>query len=118
MRRSGGRSETSLEDDLRSWWKGVQSDWDRKVDAPRGKRQDGKELWDDMPVIDSKVVAETLPIFEHHLGIPLDVTLIKPGGYSSIEELISDLVPKMRDARRTEAQEKRKKGAVVHEKGT
>lgn len=52
-------------------------------------------LWDRMPAIDSKAVAETSPIFEKHLGIPLDPRLIRSGGYSSADDLVKDLVPRM-----------------------
>ncbi|MFM8979571.1 MAG: hypothetical protein ACKOSS_03815 [Planctomycetia bacterium] len=45
--------------------------------------------------MDSKSVARTSPIFEKVLGVPLDINLIRPGGYRDIEDVINDLVPKM-----------------------
>jgi hypothetical protein len=56
------------------------------------------DLWDGLPEVDSKAIARTSPIFERHLGIPLDVKLIRRGGYQTIEEVIVELVPKMIDA--------------------
>ena len=53
------------------------------------------DLWDSMPTVDSKTVARTSPIFRQHLGRPLDVKLIRPGGYQSIDDMINHLVPAM-----------------------
>lgn len=97
MTPSSAESEKTLEEELRSWWKQVESEAEALVDASSGRNlPGGKDLWDGMPVIDSKVVTETSPIFERKLGIPLDPREIRPGGYSDIEDMISDLVPKMR----------------------
>lgn len=85
-----------LSADLNAWWEQECGDWDTLVE---GKSPEsllgGEDLWNCMPLVDSKVVARTSPIFEKYFGIPLDVKLIRPGGYKSIEEMIADLVPKM-----------------------
>lgn len=52
-------------------------------------------------MIDSKAVARTSPIFEEHMGRPLDISLIRPGGYDSVENMIRHLVPAMMDVSRT-----------------
>lgn len=114
---TSGKSERKLKTDLRSWWKREKKDWEHRVDSSSGKRPTGAELWDSMPTIDSKVATETSPIFEKHLGIPLDTSLIRPGGYSSIDDLISDLVPKMMSLKRTETKEDNTKGEMSNEKG-
>jgi hypothetical protein len=88
----------ALAADLREWWNAEASDWDQIVGAKDNPSSESAvDLWDDMPVVDSKVIARTSPIFERHLGIPLDVKLIRRGGYGTIEEVIADLVPKMTD---------------------
>lgn len=98
MKRSGTTHQDGLESELRSWWEQQEATWDGRVDSSLESEVPGETgLWDAMPTIDSKVVTETSPIFERHLGMPLDVTKIKRGGYSDIEDLISDLVPKMRE---------------------
>ena len=89
----------SLTADLRKWWKKEQADWDSAVTASDpNSLPGGAELWNNMPVVDSKAAARTSPIFEKHLGIPLDTKLIRPGGYRGIEDMISDLVGKMEAA--------------------
>ncbi len=105
MKLSSEQSERRLKTALRSWWKREQKDWDRRVDSSARERITGPELWDGMPTIDSKVAAETSPIFEKYLGIPLDTSMIKPGGYTSIEDLMSDLVPKMMSSKGTKTTE-------------
>lgn len=85
-----------LERDLREWWEQERTDWDTAVSGAEHKQlPGGADLWDAMPTVDSKAVARTSPIFERHLGAPLDVKLIRPGGYSSIEDLIADLISKL-----------------------
>lgn len=87
---------TLLADDLKLWWEQECEDWDALVEGVDPKELlGGEDLWDWMPVVDSKAVARTSPIFERYLGIPLDVKLIRRGGYKSIDEMVRDLVPKM-----------------------
>jgi hypothetical protein len=85
--------------EIRSWWAEECTEWDAAVTgADRPSLQGGADLWDGMPTVDSKAVARTSPIFERHLGVPLNVKLIRPGGYASIDDVITDLVPKMEAA--------------------
>lgn len=86
----------ALANDLRSWWAQEGQDWDAAVMGTDSRSlPGGDDLWDDMPKVDSKAVARSSPIFVRHLGVPLDVKLIRPGGYASIDDAIADLVPKM-----------------------
>lgn len=85
---------------LRDWWDRERADWDAQVEGySAGAVPDaaGSDLWESMPMIDSKEVARTSPIFEEHLGRPLDIRLIRPGGYDSVENMILHLVPAMMD---------------------
>lgn len=95
LKASGGLTSVraGLERDLRDWWSAQERAYERLLELSKGK--DDADLWNSMPTIDSKAVTLTLPIFQKHLGIPLDVRLISPGGYGTIDDLISDLVPKM-----------------------
>lgn len=84
---------------IKLWWEEECTDWDTAVTgADPASLPGGTDLWDDMPTVDSKAIARTSPIFERYLGIPLDVKLIRPGGYTSIDDAIADLVPKMEAA--------------------
>ena len=51
--------------------------------------------------VDSKAIARTSPLFEQYLGKPLDTRKIRPGGYSTIEDAISDLILRARPASQT-----------------
>ena len=89
---------------LRDWWGRECADWDAQVEGSSAEAASDaadSDLWDSMPMIDSKEVARTSSIFEGHLGCPLDVRLIRPGGYDSIENMILHLVPAMMDSPKT-----------------
>ena len=78
-----------LEADLRTWWEEERADWDDQVSGGDAAAAD---LWESMPVVDSKTVARMAPIFEKHEGRPFDVRRIRPGGYAGIEDVIEHLV--------------------------
>ncbi len=99
---------TAIAADIKRWWEEECTDWDAAVTgADPASLPGGADLWDDMPTVDSKAIARTSPIFERHLGIPLDVKLIRHGGYASIDDAIADLVPKMEAAAAKEKVENR-----------
>jgi len=111
MNKLATKLDGALEEDIRAWWKQVEAEGDALADAATsGDLSGGKDIWDGMPVIDSKVVTETSPIFERHLGIPLDSRDIRPGGYSDVEDMISDLVPKTKKRARAKDAKGRGKG--------
>ena len=90
--------ETQLRRALRAWAEQETVDWDAQVEASgTGIVPDtgNSDLWDSMPTLDSKAVARSSPIFERYLGRPLDIRLIRPGGYQSIDAMIEHLVPSM-----------------------
>ena len=86
---------------LREWYSKETADWDAQIedgsDTGSGSDTADSDLWNSMPTVDSKAVARTSSIFEEHLGRPLDVKLIRPGGYDSVEHMIRHLVPAMMD---------------------
>jgi Arc/MetJ-type ribon-helix-helix transcriptional regulator len=83
-----------LREALRTWWRQESADWDSAVEGAPGA-QPAAGVWDDMPTVDSKAIARSSPLFEQHLGVRLDVTLIRKGGYTSIDDAIRHLVPEM-----------------------
>ena len=97
--------------DLKAWWEQESTDWDEAVmGQDPASLPGGADLWDGMPKVDSKAVARTSPIFEKHFGVPLDVKLIRHGGYTSIDDVIADLVPKMEGAAKQALGSKRQGG--------
>ena len=87
-----------MRQDLRDWASQETGDWDLQVEASRTETiydTTNSDLWDSMPTLDSKAVARSSPIFERHLGRPLDIRLIRAGGYQDIDHMLDDLVPAM-----------------------
>lgn len=88
-----------LTEAILEWWSEEGAEWDALVErntvAPNEISDVDSDLWDSMPTIDSKTVARASPIFETHLGRPLAIRLIRPGGYDSIDHMIRHLVPAM-----------------------
>ena len=74
---------------LRRKWLDERASWD--ADVAGGDKTDA-DLWADLPILDSKTVARMSPLFKEHLGRPLDINRIRPGGYSDIEAMIRHLV--------------------------
>ena len=104
---SGRQTQESygrLSSALREWSSQESADWDARVEDNSTEAvcdATDPDLWESMPTIDSKAVARTSPIFEEHLGRPLDIRLIRPGGYDSVENMIRHLVPAMMDVSQT-----------------
>ena len=82
-------SHLRLVGELREWWNLERVDWDKQV---AGVDTTGGDLWDSMPVVDSKTIARMAPIFKKHEGCSFDVRRIRTGGYASIDDAIQDLV--------------------------
>ena len=76
-----------LEAGLRTWWDKERADWDDQIPG-----SDLADLWESMPVVDSKAVARMAPIFERHEGRRFDVRRIRAGGYADIDDAIRHLV--------------------------
>lgn len=90
---AGGEATKALVAELRAWGAESEAGWDAAVGA--APAADNCDVWETLPVIDSKAVARTSPIFEKHLGRKLNIKLIRPGGYKDKEDMIRDLVPRM-----------------------
>lgn len=100
-----------LKEKVTKWLEEGDQQWERKVSSfEGGNAQDGSSIWDDMPVIDSKLVAEMSYIFEEFYGLPLDSRIIRPGGYRDIDDLLTDIVPKMTEKRKLSEKLMKQKG--------
>jgi len=54
-------------------------------------------IYDLLPEIDSLTVVRSFVALEIFLKIKIPCATVKPGGYSSRDELVSDLLPKLKD---------------------
>lgn len=77
--------------DVRHWYE----EYKQNPDAPPANPATAA-VWEDLPDIDSKAVVKTSPIWKKFLGIKLDPRLIRKGGYRSFDDLVGDLLPKLR----------------------
>jgi len=83
--------EPELREALRKWWEEEAQNFDAAV-------SETASVWDGMPEIDSKAVVKASPIIREFVGGDLDPKLIRKGGYSSFDDLVKDLLPKLREA--------------------
>lgn len=88
-----------LEAYARDWAERECTTFDAAVlgEAPKENEEDGS-IWD-VPAIDSKRVVSLLGELEKMIGenCKLPVSAIKSGGYTSAEDLVAKLFPKLRD---------------------
>lgn len=91
---NGQTRRQALEQELRDWWDERTEEFENDI---RDGSSDGTGLWRQMPVIDSKEVTRTKPIFEDHLDGDFDPEKIRDGGYDSIDDIINHLVPAQMD---------------------
>jgi hypothetical protein len=83
----------TLKSALEAWFEEETAPIDGVEEAPSG---DGGSILETRPAIDSKRVVDATVITKKVLGIPLPPAIIKPGGYASCEEMIDDLIPKLK----------------------
>ena len=82
-----------LKSALEAWFEEETAPIDGVEEAPSG---DGGSILETRPAIDSKRVVDATAVTKEVLGIPLPPAIIKPGGYASCEEMINDIVPKLK----------------------
>jgi hypothetical protein len=83
--------EAELRAELKKWWEDESESFDAAVAGTAS-------VWDGMPEIDSKAVVKASPIIRKFTGADLDPKMIRKGGYSSLDDLVNDLLPKLREA--------------------
>ena len=86
-------SEDALADDLRAWWDGEIGGADDPFADPKPPLG---TIFDVLPVIDSLGVLNGLLTIEKHVGFEVPSRIIRRGGYSSFDDMVSDLLPKLR----------------------
>lgn len=92
-----GKKLTTLKKELKEWFDKETESIDGAIveAAPSGA---GGSIISVGPAIDSKRVLDATQITEDIYGIPITGRIIKPGGYDSFEEMMSDLTPKLEKA--------------------
>ena len=102
-------SEALLSDDLREWW-------DAEVGGADDPFADPKPIsgtiFDVLPAIDSLGDVTGLLTIEKHVGLEVPSRIIRRGGYSSFEDMTSDLLPKVRAMVERRRQTPRRKEAA------
>jgi len=103
-----------LIEELNDWYEEETASIDGTViaDAPSGS---GGSLIGTGAAIDSKRVVDATVATKKVLGIELPPEIIKPGGYSSLDEMISDLMPKLEKVYIGEIKVKKRKSVRVLE---
>ncbi|WP_152643303.1 hypothetical protein [Anaeromyxobacter sp. PSR-1] len=85
---------------LSDWYDEACKTFDDSVDEVLGKGKGNSAapltIWDEMPAIDSKDAVGALLVIEEETGLQLPADLVRPGGYSSVEDLAADLLSKAR----------------------
>ena len=87
-----GYDEGALVNDLRAWWNDQVGGDDPFVSpkAPSGT------IFDVVPEMDSLSAVTGLVTVEEHLGFDVPPTMIRRGGYSNFDDMVNDIMPKVR----------------------
>ena len=82
--------------ELETWYAEETTAIDGAIEAaaPAGE---GGSIISVRPPIDSKRVVDATLVTEAVLGIELPPEIIKPGGYDTFEEMIDDIIPKLKN---------------------
>lgn len=83
---------------IRNWWKDEQGGWvvDKRAKEAAKKDKNVMDIMSNVPVIDSKIAITVSTVLEDILGHDIPPSLIKKGGYNSIDEFITDIMAKLR----------------------
>jgi hypothetical protein len=89
-------TKDKLISELKAWYDEETTSIDGAIQAaaPSGA---GGSIVTISPAIDSKRVVDATLVTEAVLGIELPPEIIKPGGYETFEEMIEDIVPKLKN---------------------
>jgi hypothetical protein len=88
-----GYSEDDLAADLREWWNDqVATDNDPFADPLPPK---AGTIFEVVPLVDSLGVVTALITIEKHVDFKVPPSVIKAGGYRSLEDMLGHLLPKI-----------------------
>ncbi|SRR6266404_5399200 len=86
--------EKKLETALIEWW--AKEALERADDPFSPVPKTAGTIYELLPALDSLTIMRGLLIIEEILEIEVPVRLVKPGGYNSREEMLKDMLPKLR----------------------
>jgi hypothetical protein len=92
--RSAQFPEEELKAALKDWWS--KEALERSEDPFAPAPQKISTIYDLLPALDSLAIMNSFLIVGKILGMEIPVGLVKPGGYYSQEEMMGDLLPKIR----------------------
>lgn len=93
-----GYSEDQLVNDLRQWWdEEVAGADDPFAEQPPTTDPSTGTIYELQPAVDSLGVVRRLALIDKHVGFRIPPDVVRRGGYQSFEDMITDLVPKIRD---------------------
>ena len=105
----GSYQEEGLTDDLRAWWDGEVGAVDDPFSEPKSATG---TIFDVIPTIDSLGAVNGLLTIEKHVGFEVPPRIIRPGGYTSFNDMTADLLPKVRAMVERRQQAPRRKEAA------
>lgn len=103
-------SGEALAADLRGWWDAEVGGADDPFAAPAAASKG--TIFDVLPAIDSLGCVTALLTIEKHVGFEVPPKVLRRGGYSSVDDMTSDLLPKVRVLAERREQAARKKEAA------
>lgn len=87
-------SEDVLLRNLRTWWDneaGIGED-----DPFADSKSRAGTIFEVIPAIDSLAMVAGLLTIENHVGFEISPSIIRRGGYQNFEDMVTDLLPKVR----------------------
>jgi hypothetical protein len=92
--------EEQLVNDLRTWWdEEVAGADDPFAEHPptTGTDPSSGTIYDVQPAVDSLGVVRRLALIDKQVGFRVPSDIVRRGGYHSFDDMIADLIPKVRD---------------------
>jgi hypothetical protein len=86
-------SEAALIADLKVWW---DDQVGGEADPFSEKPSTSGTIFDVIPTVDSLGVVTGLITIEKHVGFKVPARVIRRGGYNNFEEMVADLMPKVK----------------------
>jgi hypothetical protein len=86
--------QKTIEAALIKWW--AEEALERSDDPFAPVPNTSGTIYELLPSLDSLTIVRSFLVIEKILEINVPVSLVKPGGYHSREEMLTDLMPKLR----------------------
>lgn len=112
LEKSFQEKSAQLVAELEAWFAEEAESIDGVIEAgaPAGM---GGSIMGMRPAIDSKRVIDATVVTKRVLGIELPPNIIRPGGYTTCDEMIADIVPKLKKVFTGESRARKRRRAGV-----